>query len=658
MVETGQPLTIFSASSSPGVTSFPAPTMARSETLARQVASSTKGTSAQLLVSVCGRSVNIDLTCADSLDRLQSALQSRLNMEGQLFQFFDSDGAVLTTDAQVQDAVKGSRVPLCATLTDASIHLIQNRREELAQMQWQLIRDQMTGNTGKMAVLERRVNDLEQQVGLEKQEARTSIERAKLEIQRSLEESLATMKSELRIALERTETTSQLISIERNKGEVALEVATDAIHKHINSLRETVDTERAARRQDVAVYSSIIKEAKAQLDDEKLRHKREFDKQEATIQSLGERIDSATGQFATMVAEHDRFFKKSAQEASAEAKQSCSQVNRMRMDAETSIAEAEARFRSVELQCTQLEARISEAGSQQADSIVRLIDRQEQTAQMLEGLRVEERSHQDNLLELKEHLHKLDDTLTVSQDEMRELVSKERRSREENMRRIETVMLQRHSKQISDLESKLTDRLEQKSSQREQQVKEIFDEVIAKHSDAKSRDKASDKSGSITPPPERWPPCQALVISGTGPARSLAASTSLPTPPSTSRAEVSPVRIRHSSSFSTTSMNMSNSSSNLIPTPTGSFVSSCPVSSCQLIAGRQASPESRARSNSLARSTTASTVGSQMTSVVVPAWPRMCESAPITQTACPVSPSVCSVTSVPALCTPQTFTFT
>merc|ERR1719171_3231465 len=103
-------------------------------------------------------------------------------MEGQLFHFFDVNGNALETDEQVVEAIAKNQTPLCATLTDASIHYIENRREELAQMQWKLVRDQMTGATGKIAALARQVTEMQNQMENFKTETLTLVERTKTEL--------------------------------------------------------------------------------------------------------------------------------------------------------------------------------------------------------------------------------------------------------------------------------------------------------------------------------------------------------------------------------------------------------------------------------------------------------------------------------------------
>merc|ERR1740130_2307531 len=85
-------------------------------------------------------------------------------MDGQSFHICDINGALLSTDMQVSDAISQGLTPLCATLPDKSLHHLENRREELAQMQWKLVRDQMNGSSNQATQLNRQFNELQFQV--------------------------------------------------------------------------------------------------------------------------------------------------------------------------------------------------------------------------------------------------------------------------------------------------------------------------------------------------------------------------------------------------------------------------------------------------------------------------------------------------------------
>jgi len=176
----------------------------------------------QLLVNTCGRTLQVDIRCARSLPELTKNLQLQLQMEGQAFDFFDVNGTTLSSDAQVADAITKGHVPLYAALTDQAIHFIENRREELAQMQWKLVRDQMTAASGKMAALQRQVTEMQKDFEQFKQESTSVIDRVHKEALRAVESERDVAQCEVRQLSERVSAVAQLLAGERQKRDVAI----------------------------------------------------------------------------------------------------------------------------------------------------------------------------------------------------------------------------------------------------------------------------------------------------------------------------------------------------------------------------------------------------------------------------------------------------
>merc|ERR1719359_100138 len=151
----------------------------------------------QLLISACGRTCSIDMQHSHSIVDLQAALQRTLQMEGQAFHICDINGALLSTDMQVQDAIAQGLTPLCATLPDKSLHHLENRREELAQMQWKLVRDQMTQSNNQVTQLTRQLTEVQFQVQALNRESQNGFERVREEIHKTMENERNTTKAEL-----------------------------------------------------------------------------------------------------------------------------------------------------------------------------------------------------------------------------------------------------------------------------------------------------------------------------------------------------------------------------------------------------------------------------------------------------------------------------
>merc|ERR550514_1693319 len=98
-------------------------------------------------VVACGRLCQIDDRSASSLALAQSCIQAQLGMQGQSLQLRDADGRLLSTDEDFLHALEDFRCPLQACLSDGAIHSMEMKRDEIAQMQWRLVREQFSAVT-------------------------------------------------------------------------------------------------------------------------------------------------------------------------------------------------------------------------------------------------------------------------------------------------------------------------------------------------------------------------------------------------------------------------------------------------------------------------------------------------------------------------------
>eukprot|EP00747_Dinoflagellata_sp_TGD_P193190 gnl/TRDRNA2_/TRDRNA2_59033_c0_seq1.p1 gnl/TRDRNA2_/TRDRNA2_59033_c0~~gnl/TRDRNA2_/TRDRNA2_59033_c0_seq1.p1 ORF type:complete len:638 (-),score=152.65 gnl/TRDRNA2_/TRDRNA2_59033_c0_seq1:103-1941(-) len=426
-----------------------------------------------VLISVCGRTCSISAHDARSLVDLQSALQRALQMEGQSFHFFDVNGGSLTTDQQVQEAIAQGMTPLCASLTDASIHYIENRREELAQMQWKLIRDHMTGATGKIVGLSREVEEMRHQFDSHKKEVQSHTERLRMELIKAVDNERDIAQTELRQLSERVNAIAQLVNSERNKREIANQSA----DKQVQGVRDMIDSERSTRRQELAVQMAVVQDMKQAIEGEKCAREAFEDRHAFDLHTVNERIDTVGSHAAEMLQDQSLGFKKAVEEQSTEIQQFTRQCLRIRSEHETSISEANARFAEIEDRCASLEARVAEAASRQAAGLDRLAERHERISQALEHIRLEEKTREGQVQTAVDKVKEMENLLHQSEADTRELCMKERQLRDDQLRRTQQSLLSEHSRQITDLEKKLAERLERESVEREKNVQQILNEV-------------------------------------------------------------------------------------------------------------------------------------------------------------------------------------
>mmetsp|Transcript_83171 Transcript_83171/g.137545 ORF Transcript_83171/g.137545 Transcript_83171/m.137545 type:complete len:650 (-) Transcript_83171:60-2009(-) len=394
-------------------------------------------TGAQLLINACGRTVALEMQCARTILDLQSALQTKLQMEAQTFHFFDVHGATLATDAQVHDAITQGATPLCATLTDASIHFIENRREELAQMQWKLVRDQMTVVNGKMSALARQGNDTKGQLEQFRQETTNLIERGQKETLWSIE----------------------------------------TVQKQLDNLSDTLETERGARRQDLAMHMSIIQDLRGKLDAERVAREELKDQHAFEIRSLVEKADAFQKHVTDMLRDQHMGVAKTVDGLHKQFQGNVRLLNQLRADVDQTQQETKTHFVEIEEGCSGLETRIADMSKKQSATTERFAERQERIAQLVQTLQNDGKQCQDQVLVAHHRVADLEARLVEMEAMTRELVVQEREGRDDQMRRTQRVLHCEQKRQLSELEEKIADRFERESCERERNVQQIFEEV-------------------------------------------------------------------------------------------------------------------------------------------------------------------------------------
>jgi hypothetical protein len=427
----------------------------------------------QLMISACGRTVAVDAGLSSSLLSLQTALQGALQMDGQLFHFFDVHGSSLETDKEVQEACAQGRVPLCATLTDASIHFIENRREELAQMQWKLVRDQLTGTTGKIASLSRLVKELEANLDTLRSESASMIERGKQEVFKAIEAEREITNTEIRQIYERMTGIGQLINSERTKREIGIQNQ----DKNVQALRDLHEAERASRKQDWDTHTSHVSDIRNMMESERSAREAFQDMHTMSVHGLQDRFDGVTRHHAEMIQDHSAELKRSHEVLLDQVQGVNNHAKDLHTRHDSILSEANARFCEIEDRCRSIESKVAEAASRQAASFDKLCERHEKVSQAVVALNAEEKLHKGQMQSTLERVKSLEAKLIVCDGDTRDLVLKERERNEGQVMRFHQTLQAQQEKRIGELEKNLGQRMELASKEREQHVNEIFDDL-------------------------------------------------------------------------------------------------------------------------------------------------------------------------------------
>lgn len=442
--------------------------------------------SGELLVTACGRTCTLEREAGDSIIELKRNLQNVLSMEGQTFHVFDICGSPILTDVDLRGAIDNGHTPLVATLTDATIHDIENRREELAQMQWKLIRDQMAAILGKLGTCSRQIGELQLEMDTVTREREMGTERARAELYRAIAQEREVAQAEVRQCVERVNGVVQTVNGERNKRELALQ----HVDKRIQDMHCAFDEEVMARRREFAAQDARIQEMRAVLDDERQERDALECRQNTGMRDLRERLELVFSQHAKMMEDQVAVLKDFPVSTNC-VDDINRQMFKIRTDAEFAASESNSRFLELEHRTCCLETRVTDNINGQAVSVDRLLARHEKTSQAVEQLKIEHKQDQSQVHDMIQAISRLESTFNNAEGETRDIMLKERLLRDDQLRRARQAMCNEQARQIAEVERKLVERLEQESAMRESSVSEIVGEVAKVFDAQKMVDRAS-----------------------------------------------------------------------------------------------------------------------------------------------------------------------
>jgi len=424
---------------------------------------------AKLVVRVCGRSVVFQQNVS-SLAEILGVLRNELGMHDQVFEVYDSVGQKLIIDADMVQAMSDGKVPFTATLSDASIHYIENRREELAQMQWKLIRDQQTQLNAKLNAICRQVSSLETGMEADRSKQETAIDLLHGEVLATMENVRESVRIDLRQLDERVAGVGHLVSAERNMREASIQ----KLISDLQAIRDAFDTERHGSQQRIGQLQHHVEDLRKLVERERAARENLDDKFRVDTETTRERMDEMTTGLQDVMNDYGKVFEK----ASADVKDNV--ANHWRVAAkersEMNLAQQEAASRicMLEDRHASLENRQVEANQRQSDIIERLNQRSEKATSAVEMLRLDcgKRDTSMNVFETK--VQEFDQAVNAAQAEVREIISQERRRREEDYRGLRDAIMTETGTLLSSLEGKVTRRLERESAAREGQVADMI----------------------------------------------------------------------------------------------------------------------------------------------------------------------------------------
>jgi hypothetical protein len=312
-------------------------------------------------VSACGRNLQVEAAIATSLPALQAELQRELNMQGQAFEVFDVHGANLPTDEDLLMAVERQNTPLVATLTEGTIHYIENRREELSQMQWKVVRDSLNGIQEKIAQLGREMQGLNEEMNTHKKEVQAQTHRLEHQFQSDIEHAKETARQNFLQALERVDALSHFIHSERNVREASMQ----GVERQIQSIREILDQDKQTRRSEANAQASLAAQLQQEFLEEVRTRQALEDRHKFDVHRLNERIDVLPRLQAEPVHELGEEMKKQVMKFAQYYEEHNRQLMHVKANSENASFEGNMRFQKLEEKMLTAEERLASVISRQ-----------------------------------------------------------------------------------------------------------------------------------------------------------------------------------------------------------------------------------------------------------------------------------------------------
>jgi hypothetical protein len=294
------------------------------------------------------------------MSSLQSLLQQELSLNGQSFDIFDERGMTMTTDGDLRDAIERG-ASLAANLSDASVHYIENRREELSQLQWKLMRDQVSGVAEKLLQVGHRVQELSESVTTMRHEHEEACRRMRGEMETLVESAKASGKNDLVQLAERVEAVSASVSSERSRREVAKQNT----EQQMQAFRDMLSNDRCSRRTELAATNGLIEESRqAILEEGKSREAIEA-RRVADVAWLSDRIEVLAKSQADKVQDLCEQVKTVAFDVHNSLQDGTRSVLQVQSIAESTKIESTSRLKQLEDRILAIDNKVGEIGNRE-----------------------------------------------------------------------------------------------------------------------------------------------------------------------------------------------------------------------------------------------------------------------------------------------------
>eukprot|EP00929_Paragymnodinium_shiwhaense_P060143 TRINITY_DN30067_c0_g7_i1.p1 TRINITY_DN30067_c0_g7~~TRINITY_DN30067_c0_g7_i1.p1 ORF type:complete len:734 (+),score=188.79 TRINITY_DN30067_c0_g7_i1:97-2202(+) len=410
-----------------------------------------RSTERRVTVNVCGRTLSVDEEGCRTLRELQELLQEEIGMPGQIFDVLDVLGNRILVDLDLREAIAERRTPLSAVLSDASIHFMENRREELAQMQWKLVRDQHNAGLTKLGSLCRQVSDVDHQMLNQKCEFEQRLQHLRSELLAALESAKEAARLDVRQMGERLAGLGQVLQAERNTREASFEQV-DAAMARLSESRRAIDIEKLARHS--------LEDASAQVR-----------------ASVDERLEEFHASLRGTLLDFSHQLDASSAQVTAALDQSTRRGEGLRTELDAARSTQNNRLSLMEERCQMLEARLVETSNQHQDMVEKASSQQEKVQFHMEQSKFDAGISEHSIQSLARKLAELEGGLADQGRSIEELAANERQVRYEEQTSLKEAMTSNVERMRLSLEGRLREVADAEASLRQESFADVLETV-------------------------------------------------------------------------------------------------------------------------------------------------------------------------------------
>jgi len=442
-------------------------------------------------VNVCGQQVHASCGGSPSLKVLKEAVEVAMGIQQDWIEFYDRQGTKIMTDADVEAAIADERGPINATVAGHSVHSFEQRAEELAQMQWKVMRDQLTVIGLQMTKNQELLKELEVDMKTTKSQTDRSVAAMKVELQDGLQDVAELKKSSMRLE-------ELFLKSDENVHRIELKVGEEIQNRD----RALEDIQYKMGRQNESQMHETAKLAEAFDSCLKLLHEADGQLRQ-DVYTMEKSMEATREVVATWHEENLKQMSEARSASEAAIQETTSELHKyIQMEAELQVRELSNKVASIETRIIKAENIAIDTSNRWLASHDQLKAQCNSLAQNVEQCRLQNRSYQVSCQSLTDKLDYHAESLQTHATSIKEELTRERKDRQEQMKCTQQTLDGTLRSSITELEMKLSSRVDKEADERTDSIKQALDDigtVIEKEIPSSLRSRSSERARASSP---------------------------------------------------------------------------------------------------------------------------------------------------------------